>query len=80
MLAALLGSFWPYVVTAVGAVALWFGNSARQRAKGREQVEQDALLDTMKRKDKGHEAANDLRDADHDELVDSLRRNEGRWN
>ena len=67
------------IVALLAVVAGVLGYGARQRARGRRAAETDALRDSAERQRRGRDAVSDLRGTDRDDLLERLRRNDGRW-
>ena len=79
MLAGIIGDLLPWLAGAVAILVAILGSGMRQRAKGRSDAATEALRDAMTRQEEGRDAVQDLRGAGRDDLLDQLRRNEGRW-
>ncbi len=67
------------LVALLAVVVAVLGYGARQRVKGRRDAEATALRESAKRQERGRDAVGEIRGADRDELIDRLRRNDGRW-
>ncbi len=79
MIATLLAQFAPAILAAVALLVAFMGYGAKQRANGRKQAQADAVEDSNNRQELGNEAANDLRGVGRDGYIDSVRKNDGRW-
>ncbi len=78
-MSALLADLIPWLLGAAAAIAAIMGYGARQRVKGRREAETAALQDSAARQEEGRDAVQGLRGAGRDDLLDRLRRNDGRW-
>lgn len=76
LLGTRIGRALSAALAAVGAVLAVYLLGKRE---GRSGAAVDALRDEQKREDKGRDAVSNLRGADRDDLLDQLRRNDGRW-
>ena len=79
MLAGIISELLPWIAGAVALIAAILGYGARQRAKGRTDAATRAMRDAITRQEEGRNAVQDLRGAGRDDLLEQLRRNEGRW-
>jgi len=72
------GGVLPYILAAGAALVSFMAYGAVKKKQGRDAAETDALRDSADRQEKGRDAVQDLHDADRDELLEQLRRNDER--